>query len=203
MAIAGLVIGLGNPGREYEATRHNTGFFFLDALLHEAHNVSVQSGVKFSCQLWKGKFSGAVGQWLLAKPQTFMNLSGESVQRIAAWYRIPPERILIIHDELDIELGRMKLKKGGGSAGHNGLKSIIQCLGTTDFYRLRIGIGHSPHGKEDTINRVLGRFSNEEWEMLLQLIPTAIEAVQLYIREEIEAATCTANGFRIIPSASS
>ena len=137
MAVAGLIVGLGNPGKQYESTRHNMGFLFVDELLREAKNVSSMSGDKFRCELWKAALPGSPDQWLIAKPQTFMNLSGECVQPLAAWHRLLPENILVVHDELDIAPGRMKFKKGGGNAGHNGLKSITQRLGTPDFYRLR------------------------------------------------------------------
>ena len=140
MAVAGLIVGLGNPGKQYESTRHNMGFLFVDELLREAKNVSSMSGDKFRCELWKAALPGSPDQWLIAKPQTFMNLSGECVQPLAAWHRLLPENILVVHDELDIAPGRMKFKKGGGNAGHNGLKSITQRLGTPDFYRLRLGI---------------------------------------------------------------
>ena len=197
MAIFGLVVGLGNPGKEYELTRHNMGFLFIDELLRELRNVSSQSGDKFRCQLWRGEFPGIQGQWLLAKPQTFMNLSGECVQPLAAWHKIPPERILVVHDELDLEPGRMKFKKGGSNAGHNGLKSITQRLGTPDFYRLRLGIGRSPYGGGDTVNWVLGKIPSADREVFLKMVPTAIEVVRRFAAEEMEAATREANGFRI------
>ena len=197
MAVAGLVVGLGNPGKEYESTRHNMGFLFIDELLREARNVSSQSGDRLRCRLWKGELPGTRDQWLFAQPQTFMNLSGECVQPLAAWHRIPPERILVVHDELDIDPGRMKFKKGGGNAGHNGLKSITQRLGTPDFYRLRLGIGRSPHGGADTVNWVLGRIPAADREAFLKLVPVAIEIVGLYAVGDMEAATRKANGFRI------
>ena len=197
MAVAGLVVGLGNPGREYEQTRHNMGFLFIDELLRESGNISSQSGDKFRCQLWKGELPGAQGQWLFAKPQTFMNRSGDCVQPLSAWYRIPPERILVVHDELDLEPGRMKFKKGGGNAGHNGLKSISERLGTPNFYRLRLGIGRSPYGSADTVNWVLGRIPSGDHEAFLKMVPEAIRVVRLFASGDMEAATRDANGFRI------
>ena len=197
MAVSGLLVGLGNPGKEYELTRHNMGFLFVDELLREFRDVSSQSGDKFRCQLWKGVLPGMQEQWLVAKPQTFMNLSGECVQPLAAWHRIPPERILVIHDELDLEPGRMKFKRGGGNAGHNGLKSITQRLGTPDFYRLRLGIGRSPHGGGDTVNWVLGRIPAADRDIFLKMVPAAIEVVRLFAAGDMEAATREANGFRI------
>ena len=114
MAVAGLIVGLGNPGKQYESTRHNMGFLFVDELLREARNVSSMSGDKFRCELWKASLPGSPDQWLIAKPQTFMNLSGECVQPLAAWHRLLPENILIVHDELDIAPGRMKIQGGRG-----------------------------------------------------------------------------------------
>ena len=180
MAVAGLIVGLGNPGKQYESTRHNMGFLFVDELLREAKNVSSMSGDKFRCELWKAALPGSPDQWLIAKPQTFMNLSGECVQPLAAWHRLLPENILVVHDELDIAPGRMKFKKGGGNAGHNGLKSITQRLGTPDFYRLRLGIGRSPHGGEDTVNWVLGRLSPEAQDAFRKQLPAAFEVVRLF-----------------------
>ena len=197
MAVAGLIVGLGNPGKQYESTRHNMGFLFVDELLREAKNVSSMSGDKFRCELWKAALPGSPDQWLIAKPQTFMNLSGECVQSLAAWHRLLPENILVVHDELDIAPGRMKFKKGGGNAGHNGLKSITQRLGTPDFYRLRLGIGRSPHGGEDTVNWVLGRLSPEAQDAFRKQLPAALEVVRLFAEGNIPAAAHAANAFVI------
>ena len=173
------------------------GFLFVDELLREAKNVSSMSGDKFRCELWKAALPGSPDQWLIAKPQTFMNLSGECVQPLAAWHRLLPENILVVHDELDIAPGRMKFKKGGGNAGHNGLKSITQRLGTPDFYRLRLGIGRSPHGGEDTVNWVLGRLSPEAQDAFRKQLPAALEVVRLFAEGNIPAATHAANAFAI------
>ena len=125
-----------------------------------------------------------------------MNLSGECVQPLAAWHRIEPDRILVIHDELDLPPGRMKLKKGGGNAGHNGLKSITERLGTPDFHRLRLGIGRSPHGGDDTINWVLGRFSPEDQAAFERMLPAVLDVLGLFAAGDIEAATREANGYK-------
>lgn len=196
MAIAGLIVGLGNPGKEYESTRHNMGFLFVDALLREASGVSSQSGEKFRCLLWKGFLDGSPDPWLFAKPQTFMNLSGECVQPLAAWHRLPPNRILVVHDELDIDPGRMKFKLGGGNAGHNGLKSITQRLGTPDFYRLRLGIGRSPHGSQDTVNWVLGRIPQTDLGLFEAMLPEAFAVLGLFAREDMTGATQRANSYK-------
>lgn len=228
MNVAGLIVGLGNPGRQYENTRHNMGFMTIDALLREARAVTPLSGGKFRCALWKAELpvpavpsrtgrAGGAGRavsgsackpapksapgtagipWLLAKPETFMNLSGDCVQPLAAWHRITPDRLLVVHDELDLPPGRMKFKKGGGNAGHNGLKSICERLGTPEFYRLRLGIGHSPHGGEDTINRVLGRVSSEEWGLFERMLPTVLRVIEWFAAGEPDAAMQEANGYK-------
>ncbi|MCT4642401.1 MAG: aminoacyl-tRNA hydrolase [Bacteriovoracaceae bacterium] len=136
-----LVVGLGNPGREYELNRHNIGWLVLD-------NMS-----KINSNIWKNKFKGEYtdcsfdGEKVyFLKPQTFMNLSGQSVWPLCQFFKIKPSEVLVLHDELDIPFGQIQFKKGGGLAGHNGLKSIAKDLGTQDFYRMRIGIGRPPRG---------------------------------------------------------
>lgn len=150
-----LIVGVGNPGPEYAQTRHNIAWLFFDA-----------SSV-FRSSLWKSKFKGEYcegsvqGRKVYAlKPQTYMNLSGESVQPMAAFYKIQPSEILVVHDEVDLPFGQVHFKMGGGFAGHNGLKSIAQCLGTDQFARMRIGIGRPVHGSMS--DWVLGKFSKEE-----------------------------------------
>ena len=139
-----LIVGLGNPGQSYEKTRHNAGFLFLDDLIRE-------TGVSWSMQ---SKFDGLFAETvisgvrvLLLKPSTFMNRSGQSVGKVVKYYKIAPEEVLVVHDELDFNPGIIKLKKGGGHAGHNGLRDVIVHLDSKDFYRLRIGIGRPPVGK--------------------------------------------------------
>lgn len=134
-----LIVGLGNPGSEYTSTRHNAGFRFVDALARKAGG-SLREESKFRGEVSRVRLSGAE-VWLL-KPLTFMNCSGESVSAVANYYKIKPEEILVVHDEMDLLPGCMRIKQGGGNAGHNGLKSISQQLGTPNFWRLRLGIGH-------------------------------------------------------------
>lgn len=197
MSVSGLIVGLGNPGRQYECTRHNMGFMLVDALLEAVGGEPERNGSKYNCKVWKVFLPGADGAlhpWLAAEPQTFMNLSGEAVQPLAAWNRICPERILVIHDELDLAPGRMKFKKGGGDAGHNGLKSITARLGTPDYYRLRIGIGRSPFGGEVT-GWVLGRLAPEELTRLRHMQTAALAAVKLFAGGDIVGAVRTVNGY--------
>jgi PTH1 family peptidyl-tRNA hydrolase len=157
-----LIVGLGNPGRQYEKTRHNAGFLFLDTLL---------SNYGGSWQL-DGKFQGHLAEAvinynkvLLLKPETFMNRSGQSVGKVARYYKIQPEEILVVHDELDFQTGVVKLKKDGGHAGHNGLRDIIAHLGSNGFYRLRIGIGRPAPGKV-VADYVLSEPSKADWPLL-------------------------------------
>ncbi len=158
-----LIVGLGNPGSQYAHTKHNVGWMLLD------------HSPLFSGALWKSKFKGLYAEATLKskkiyalKPQTYMNLSGESVQPMAAFFKIEPSQILVVHDELDIPFGQVHFKMGGGLAGHNGLKSICAVLGTDQFARMRIGIGRPPHG--DVSNWVLGPFGKDEQAQLPRLL---------------------------------
>lgn len=186
----GMIVGLGNPEPKYLDTRHNLGFLVVDELISRC-GASSLSGGKFKAELWKARVSG--GDWLLVKPQTYMNLSGESVQPLAAWHRLEPPQILVIHDDLDLAPGRMKFKKGGGNAGHNGLKSITQMLGTPDFYRLRLGIGRPQVG--ETIGWVLGRLSSADRLAFENMLPTVRLCVDQFAAGEMSAALRTANGY--------
>ena len=175
----GVLVGLGNPGSRYEGTRHNYGFAVVDALVDFAqrHGAAESlNGGKFSCELWRIRLKELGGVWLAAKPQTFMNLSGQSVQPLLAWHKLRPSDLVVAHDELDIPAGEMRFKLGGGNAGHNGLKSITELLGTPDFYRLRLGIGRPPH-KGDVTNWVLGRAQGDDAEQMLQAVPAALDTL--------------------------
>lgn len=156
-----LFVGLGNPGSEYAKHRHNIGFMAMDAIADE-HGFSN----------WKEKSKGLIAEGrlgtekvILLKPQTYMNVSGESVQPLAAFYKIPLENIFVFHDELDLNPAILKVKKGGGSAGHNGLKSITGRMGSPDYFRVRMGIGH-PGSKPRVNGHVLGNFRDEEYDWL-------------------------------------
>lgn len=172
-----MVVGLGNPGKRYEATRHNIGFFVLDFL-------SNSLGINFN----KTKKSALTTEFnyegqrsLLIKPQTYMNLSGRSVGAVSRYYKIMPENILVVHDDLDIGLGKIKIKPGGGPGGHKGLKSIINSLGTSEFNRLKIGIGR-PLDYIDPVEYVLGTISDEEWEVLKEILPQAVKAADSFLK---------------------
>ena len=178
-----LVVGLGNPGAEYSETRHNAGFWFCERLAREL-------GVSFSKEARFHGFAANArndGVWLLM-PQTFMNRSGQSVAALARFYRIEPAEILVAHDELDIPPGQLRLKFGGGLGGHNGLKDITAHLGTQDFWRLRIGIGH-PGDRNEVVNFVLKRPGRAESDLIDESLDRALSAWPLMARGEWNAAT--------------
>ncbi len=165
-----LVVGLGNPGKQYEDTRHNAGFWWLEALARDL-GVVLRPEPKYFGRL--GKLPSQQGEiWLLC-PDTFMNLSGKSVGALARFYKIPPESILVAHDELDLTPGIAKLKHGGGHGGQNGLKDIHAQLGSSNYWRLRIGIGH-PGSKEAVTGHVLGKPPSAERELMTDAIWSAL-----------------------------
>lgn len=168
-----LIVGLGNPGAEYAETRHNAGFRFLDAVRRQA-GVQLRVEARFAAEVGRT----AVGQqevWLLA-PQTFMNRSGDPVARFAHYYKVPPARILVVYDEIDLPPGSVRLKQGGGDAGHNGLHDVIEKLATADFMRLRIGVGRPPSAAQGAAY-VLRRAPPAEQA----LIEAAIERARLHL----------------------
>ena len=160
-----LIVGLGNPGRQYEKTRHNAGFLFLDRLVSKSGCVWVREARFDGLLVGSGFVDGNV---MLLKPDTFMNRSGQSVGKVVRYYKLVPEEILVIHDELDFEVGVVRLKKDGGHGGHNGLRDIISHLGANGFYRLRIGIGRPQLGKV-VADYVLSIPSKDEWDLMLSV----------------------------------
>ena len=179
-----LIVGLGNPGSEYESTRHNVGFWWIDQLCAE-------SGSKLNLE---AKFHGHAGRlkstheeaWLL-KPSTFMNASGRAVAAIARFYKIPVESILVVHDELDLPPGTVKLKKGGGHGGHNGLKDIASHMSSNDFWRLRLGIGH-PGDRNAVIGFVLHTPGKDEMALIEHSIDTSTGIVSELLEAKFEQA---------------
>jgi len=176
-----LIVGLGNPGAEYEQTRHNAGFWLVDNLANSLPNARLQRESGFNAMVAKTLIGG--NQLWLLEPQTYMNRSGQSVGAIARFYKIQPDEVLVVHDELDLPPGAAKLKKGGSSGGHNGLKDITSALGTQDYWRLRIGIGHprTLNLNQPVADFVLHRPRREEQllieeaiEKALRIIPTAV-----------------------------
>ena len=185
-----LIAGLGNPGREYEKTRHNTGFLALDAL-------SKALGVRVN----KPKFQGEVGvceykgkRLILLKPQTYMNASGLSVEPCAHFYKIPPERIIVIFDDISLPVGRIRVRKSGSAGGHNGLKSIIARLGGENFPRIRLGVGAKPHPDYDLAAWVLGKFPAEDAKALSGRYPDLEAAAKLIMDGKLSLAQSKYNG---------
>ncbi len=179
-----LFVGLGNPGPEYEATRHNAGFWWLDAL-------ASQLGTRLvSDRAYQGhvaRMAGPQGPVWLLKPMTFMNRSGLSVATLARFFKIEPAQVLVVHDELDLEPGQAKLKFGGSAAGHNGLKDIHALLGTPDYWRLRLGIGH-PGDRAEVVNYVLKKPSAEHRELIAKTVERTLKASDLLMAGTMDAA---------------
>ncbi|MDE2609244.1 MAG: aminoacyl-tRNA hydrolase [Burkholderiales bacterium] len=184
-----LIVGLGNPGAEYASTRHNAGFWFVDALAQDA-GTALRAEARFHGLAVRARLAGAE-VWLL-EPQTFMNRSGLAVVSLARFYKILPDEILVVHDELDLPPGTIKLKRGGGSGGHNGLKDISAHLSTPEYWRLRIGIGHprtqQPAGNPQVVDFVLKPPRKEEQESIDRAMNRAQEIIGLTIKGEMEKA---------------
>lgn len=184
-----LLIGLGNPGQEYRHTRHNVGFMLLD-------RVAKRLGVAFTrleskALVTKGEHRGR--RIVLGKPQTYMNLSGQAAGALLRYYKVPTGNLLVAYDDVDLPLGTLRLRPGGGSAGQKGMASIIERLGTQEFPRMRIGIGRPP-GRMDAAAYVLQDFSSGESEMLEQTLERAADAALLFVAEGLEAAMNQYNG---------
>lgn len=180
-----LFVGLGNPGFEYQGTRHNAGFWWIDALAEQL-KVSLQPDAKLQALMARTQIKGET-LWLLA-PQTFMNLSGKPVAGLAKFFKIAPENILVVHDELDVAPGEAKLKKGGSHAGHNGLRDIHAQLGSDQYWRLRLGIGH-PGDKAEVVNWVLKKPAPDQREAIHACIDRTLKAVPDLLAGEMDKAT--------------
>lgn len=175
-----LIVGLGNPGPEYAATRHNIGFMAVDALAKALRATSFSK--KFQGEIAEASLGNE--RLFLLKPLTFMNLSGKSVQAAAAFYKIPPERIIVIHDELDLPLGKLRIKQGGGNNGHNGLRDIDAALGV-DYWRIRLGIGH-PGDKAHVHGHVLNNFTKDELPLVEKLLAALSAHFELFFTQSPE-----------------
>lgn len=184
-----LVVGLGNPGSQYEATRHNVGFRAVDALAKEA-GVKIDRA-KFQALMAQATVGGV--RVLLMKPQTYMNLSGVAVKQAADFYKVPPERVLVLFDDIDLDVGRLRIRRNGSAGGHNGIKSIISSLGSQEFPRIKIGVGAKPHPDYDLADWVLSRFTLAEQKLLDPAIEHAAEAVPVIFTQGIERASSQFN----------
>ena len=179
-----LVVGLGNPGKQYEATRHNMGFDTIDVLV-ERHKIP-QGGVKFNAMYGSGFIGGE--KVIFMKPLSFMNLSGGPVQEMAAYFKINPEsELIIIQDDIDLEPGQLRIRKKGSAGGHNGIKHIIQQLGTQTFVRIKVGVGAKPKGW-DLADHVLGRFGSNERKLVEEAQERACKAVEMILADSVDAA---------------
>lgn len=182
-----LIVGLGNPGAEYRGTRHSVGFDVLDRLC-ERHGTGWQQ--KFKGELGRADIAGQA--CLLLKPLTYMNRSGISVGLAREYFRVSPEDLVVVHDEVDLPFGRLRVKMGGGHAGHNGLRSLVESLGTADFARVRVGVGRPPHG--ELADHVLSRWRPEELEWLPDLLDRSAAAVIEVLENGVRAAMNRFNG---------
>jgi len=184
-----LAVGLGNPGPQYEGTRHNAGFLWVDAVARKLGATLVPDRAYFGLVARVNRPEGPL--WLL-EPMTYMNLSGKSVAALARFFKIEPREILVAHDELDLQPGQMKIKQGGGHAGHNGLKDIHAQLGSADYWRLRLGIGH-PGVKAEVIDYVLRRPAPEQREAMEKSVDLSLTALDLLLAGEMERAMMKIN----------
>ena len=179
-----IIAGLGNPGQKYQGTRHNVGFDVIDAIADE-YNISVDYR-KNRALIGKGIIEGQ--KVILAKPQTYMNLSGESIRGLADYYKIDEEaELIVIYDDVSLDVGQLRIRKKGSAGGHNGIKSIISHLGTDVFLRIKVGVGEKPK-KYDLADYVLGHFSKEERQQMEEGYHRAVKAVEMMVSGEIEAA---------------
>ena len=185
-----LIVGLGNPGKQYERTRHNCGFRAIELLAK-----------KFDCKIDKGKFQGLYGQFnyqgkkvFLLKPQTFMNLSGRSVVQLSSYHKIPPQRIIVLFDDISLEPGRIRVRADGSAGGHNGIKSIINELGSQDFPRVKIGVGAKQHPEQDLADWVLSAFSDSEEKALTCALSAAADAALCIIENSVQVSANRYNG---------
>ncbi|MBQ7935991.1 MAG: aminoacyl-tRNA hydrolase [Clostridia bacterium] len=179
-----MIVGLGNPGKKYENTRHNAGFMALDIL--EKEWGATPFGNKKTATLSKARIGGK--EVLLVRPLTFMNLSGNAVNEVGSYYKIPPENIIVIADDVSMAVGRMRIRDKGSDGGHNGLKDIIRVLGTNQLLRIRIGVGQKPHPDYDLADWVLGRFPKEDLPALKEVLKTVPDAAKLLLDKEIAKA---------------
>lgn len=176
-----VIVGLGNPGSEYAATRHNVGFMAIDAM-----------AAKYGVQVWRDKFSAQIGECmignekvLLVKPQTYMNLSGEAVGPLLSWYKLPSEQMAVLYDDMDIEVGSARIRLKGSAGGHNGIKSILAHIGTEDFARFRIGIGRPAKGWS-VVDHVLAKFSDADRAAVENVVEKIVPAVECFVKNGID-----------------
>ena len=185
-----IVVGLGNPGKKYESTRHNMGFLAVDGLADK-------EGFRFTklrFKAWTAFWNHGGKKVLVMKPQTYMNLSGESVGEAARFYKVPPEHVLVISDDISLSTGKLRIRPGGSAGGHNGLKSIIQHLGSDQFPRIKVGVGAPQHADHDIVDWVIGKPMGEDQKLLAQTLEKAADAVSAVISQGPQKAMNRFNG---------
>lgn len=190
-----LIVGLGNPGTKYDRTRHNIGFEVIDALAKSYPGVSIADNKRF--QGATGEFRSGGDRTVLLKPTTYMNKSGQAVRAVLDWYKLDPNSVLVVYDDMDLPTGKLRMRLSGGAGGHNGMKSIISHLGTKEFPRLRVGIGSTnKDGGRDhaVVSHVLGRFAPEDRKIVDAVIPMAVDAIDLSLRKGVERSMNLYNG---------
>lgn len=187
-----LIVGLGNPGTEYAATRHNIGFDMV-TFLSDQYNIPLRSREE-KALVGKGVIEGQ--KVILAQPQTYMNLSGESVRALMDYYKLDLDELIVIYDDISLPVGQIRIRMKGSAGGHNGIKSIIQHMGTQEFARIKIGVGEKPEGG-DLVKHVLGRFSREQDAMFRDIFALAAEGVQKLLMNDPAAAMNLVNGRKI------
>jgi len=179
-----IIAGLGNPGKKYETSRHNSGFMFID-LLEDKYNLKVNK-IKFKAVTDIADIDGH--KCLVMKPQTFMNNSGESIREAAGFYKIPPENIIVVFDDISLDCGKLRIRRKGTDGGHNGIKSIIYHLNSDEFPRIKLGVGQKPHPDFDLADWVLSSFSKDELALMRDSASKAVDAVELMVNGETDKA---------------
>ncbi len=183
-ALGWIVCFLGNPGSEYARTRHNAGWLVCEAL--EARENIHTSRLRFHAFTGTGRFGGQ--QVLFMRPQTYMNLSGDAVQPAAAFYKIPTDRIIVVHDDMALPEGKLRIKRGGSDGGHNGIKSITRSLGSPDYPRIKIGVGQPPHPDWDRIDWVIGKLTDAEFKVISEAAERAVAALEELLKNGVDSA---------------
>jgi len=202
LVIPQLIVGLGNPGTKYEQTRHNIGFMAVETLARR-WQISLSENRKFQGVFGEGFANPA--KIRLLKPLTYMNLSGQSIRAVTDWYKLPPQSVLVIYDDMDLPMGKIRLRLSGSAGGHNGMKSAIAHLGTENFPRLRVGIGKPPTATDDkdSVSHVLGRFSAAESQLVSQVIQLVTESIELSLKQGVEKAMSLYNNRQVAIETSS
>ncbi|MBW4441040.1 MAG: aminoacyl-tRNA hydrolase [Plectolyngbya sp. WJT66-NPBG17] len=191
-----LIVGLGNPGSKYENTRHNVGFLAVDRLA-KIWKISLSETKKF--QGFFGEGMSPAGKIRLLKPTTYMNNSGQSIRAVLDWYKISPEAVMVIYDDMDLPVGRLRIRLSGSAGGQNGMKSAIAHLGTQQFPRLRIGIGSAKSNEKDAVSHVLGSFAPSEKSTIDEVLDLTVSAIELSLKQGVEKAMSLYNNRNVEP----